>query len=173
MNRIITLAVVVALFAFAGFALTRQTEKMKTVKVNLPALKAMEYFSDSAKMNLWMVPFTINPAPFKNDRMINGVDTLELTKLSVLQVDFKRSSPEGIFDFSVSVVPDKDSVHQSYFVLTYNTSRWRSMFGNNKFAQDAEASMDSLNKYLNNPAKLYGYNIHGELVEDTAFLFAS
>ena len=172
MNRIIAL-VVVAIVGFAGFALTRQTEEMKTVKVNLPALKAMEYFSDSSKMNAWMVPFTVNPVPFENNRMIHGEDTLTLTKLSLLQVDFKRSRPEGIFDFSVSVVPDKDSVHQSYFVLTYNTSRWRSMFGKNKFSLDAEASLDSLNKYLNNPEKLYGYNIHGELVEDTAFLFAS
>jgi hypothetical protein len=105
--------------------------------------------------------------------MVHGNDTLTLTKLSVLQVDFRRSDPKESFDYSVAVVPDKDSVHRSYFVLTYNTSRWKSMFGSNQFAKDAEASMDSLNRYLNNPEKLYGFNIRGELVEDTSFLFAS
>jgi hypothetical protein len=133
----------------------------------------MEYFSDSSRMNVWMVPFTTNPVPFRNDKMVHGNDTLTLTKLSVLQVDFRRSDPKESFDFSISVVPDKDSVHRSYFVLTYNTSRWKAMFGNNRFAKEAEASMDSLNKYLNNPEKLYGFGIRGELVEDTSFLFAS
>jgi hypothetical protein len=173
MNRIIYLVASIAIIGFAGFALTRETKKMKTVQVELPALKAMEYFSDSSKMNVWMVPFTTNPVPFKNDQMVHGDDTLTLKKLSVLQVDFKRSSPEESFNFSVAVVPDKDSVLRSYFVLTYNTSRWRSIFGNNRFAEEAEASMDSLNKYLNNPEKLYGFAIRGDQVEDTSFLFAS
>ncbi|HSF46194.1 MAG TPA: hypothetical protein VLA58_09290 [Chitinophagaceae bacterium] len=173
MKRIIPLIAVIAILGFAGFALTSQTEEMKTVKVDLPALKAMEYFSDSAKMNVWMVPFTTSPVAFRNDKMVHGPDTLTLIKLSFLQADFRRSSPDGSFDFSVSVVPDKDSAHQSYFVINYNTTKWAAMFGNNQFAKDAMASLDSLKVYLNNPEKLYGYKIKRELVEDTSFLFAS
>jgi effector-binding domain-containing protein len=173
MNRIVIVVAVTALLAVLGFAVTRQTEKTKIVKVDLPALKAMEYFSDTANMNKWMVPFTANPAAFKNDRMVNGSDTLSLVKLSLLKADFKRSIPGESFDFSVSVVPDKDSAHQSYFVLNYNTTKRNSMFGSNQSAKDAEVSLDSLKTYLNNPEKLYGYTIRKELVEDTSFLFAS
>jgi hypothetical protein len=133
----------------------------------------MEYFSDTTNMNQWIVPFTVNPAPFKNDQITNGTDTIALVKLSLLKVDFRRSNPKGSFDFTVSVIPDKDSAHQSYFVLNYITSKWNSLFGNNQAARDAEASLDSLKVYLNNPEKLYGFKIRHELVEDTSFLFAS
>jgi effector-binding domain-containing protein len=173
MNRIVIVVAVIALLAVLGFTLTRQTEETKIVKVDLPALKAMEYFSDTANMNKWMVPFTINPAPFANDKMVNGADTLSVLKLALLKLDFKRSNPKESFNFSVSVVPDKDSAYQSYFVLTFNSTKWRSMFGSNQFAKDAEASLDSLKSYLNDPDKLYGYKIKRELVEDTSFLFAS
>jgi effector-binding domain-containing protein len=173
MNRIVIAVAVTVLLAVLGFVLTRQTEETKIVKVDLPALKAMEYFSDSSGMNKWMVPFTVDPIPFMNDRMIKGSDTLSVVKLALLKVDFKRSNPNEHFDFSVSVVPDKDSSYQSYFVLNYNTSKWATLFGNNQFAKDAEASLDSLKTYLNNPEKLYGYKIRRELVEDTSFLFAS
>jgi effector-binding domain-containing protein len=173
MNRIIIIVAVVALLAFMGFTFTRQTEQTKIIKVDLPALKAMEYFSDTLNMNKWIVPFTGNSAPFKNDRMVNGTDTLTLEKLSLLRLDFKRSNPAGNFDYSVSVIADKDSAYQSYFVLNYNTSKWNSVFGKTQFAKDAEASLDSLKLYVNNPEKLYGFKIRSELVEDTSFLFAS
>jgi hypothetical protein len=173
MNRIIIAVAVMALLVVLGFAFTRQTEETKIVKVDLPALKAMEYFSDTSNMNKWVVPFTAKPAMFRNDRMIDGSDTITLVNLSLLKVDFRRSNPEGNLDYTVSVVPDKDSAHQSYFVLNYNTSKWHSMFGNKQLARDAEASLDSLKAYLSNPEKLYGFRIRKELVEDTAFLFAS
>ncbi len=173
MNRIVIAVAAIAMLAVLGFVVTRQTEETKIVKVDLPALKAMEYFSDTTNMNKWMVPFTENPTLFKNDKMVTGSDTLSLVKLSLLKVDFNRSTPGESFDFSVSVIPDKDSSFQSYFVLNYNTTKWSSMFGNNQFAKDAEASLDSLRTYLTNPDKLYGYKITRELVVDTSFLFAS
>jgi hypothetical protein len=105
--------------------------------------------------------------------LINGSDTLSVVKLALLKVDFRRSNPKEHFDFSVSIAPDKDSSYQSYFILNYNTTKWGSMFGSNQFAKDAEASLDSLKIYLNNPEKLYGYKIRREMVEDTSFLFAS
>jgi hypothetical protein len=173
MNRIVIVLAAIAVLALLGFIFSRQTEETKIVKVDLPALKAMEYFSDTANMNKWMVPFTVNSASFTNDKMVNGSDTLTVLKHALLKVHFKRSNPKENLDFSISVVPDKDSVHQSYFVLDYNSTKWRSILGNNQFAKEAEASLDSLKSYLNNPDKLYGYKIRRELVEDTSFLFAS
>lgn len=173
MNRTILLIAIVAVLAFASIALFRTAEQTSVVEMKLPALKAMEYFSDTTRMNQWMVPFAGSDASFNNSRMVKGSDTLTLLKLSAFDVAFRRSNPAGNFDFNISVVPDKDSVNESYFVLHYNTQKWKSLFRSNRLAEDAKASLDSLKGYLGNPDKLYGYHIQGALVEDTSFLFAS
>jgi len=120
-----------------------------------------------------MVPFTSNSASFRDNKMVSGTDTLTLLQLSAFELAFRRSNPDAALNFSINVLPHQDSVNQSYLVLNYTASRWASLFGANKLAEDAEASLDSLTKFLNNPARLYGYDIVGELVEDTSFLFAS
>jgi effector-binding domain-containing protein len=172
MNRFIPLIAVVGLIVIAGFALTGQTEETKTVKVDLPALKAMEYFSDTSKLSRWLVPFSSSDASFSNDQLITGDDTLRILNRSAFNMELKRSDPSGSFTYRISVAPHKDSVNQSFFNLSYTIPRWSSLRGN-KFADEAEASLDSLTSFLGNPAKLYGYEIIGERVEDTSFLFAS
>lgn len=170
MNRIISLLAIITLLALSAYFLAGRSEQTHTVKVDLAAIKAMAYFSDSNKLTNWMVPFT-NGAVYQNDRLINKNDTLTILKLSAFNIDFRRSNPEGSLDFKISVIPDKDSVFQSYFLLSYSQPRWKKITGN-PLASDAMASLDSLQSYLANPEKLYGFRLKTEPVADTSFLFA-
>lgn len=170
MNRLIPLLVISALLAISAYILTRKTEQVYSAEVNLSAIKAMTYFADSNTLNRWMVPFT-NGAIFRNDRLVRENDTITVLKLSAFNMDFRRSNPDGSLNFNISVVPDKDSVFQSYFLLSYTIPRWKHLVGNN-LANDAKASLDSLQAYLGNPEKLYGFSLKMEPVADSSFLFA-
>lgn len=170
MKRLIPLLVIAALLAISVYVLTGKTEQTHSAEVNLSAIKAMTYFADSTKLSRWMVPFT-KSATFRNDRLVWENDTITILKLSAFNIDFRRSNPNGSLNFNISVVPDKDSVFQSYFVLNYTIPRWKHIFGND-LAEDARASLDSLQAFLGNPEKLYGFPLKSEPVADTSFLFA-
>ena len=170
MNRFFLLVLVVVIFVFFGFALTQKTEQSYTVKVDLPAMKALEYFSDTSKISHWMVPFT-REAIYKDDKLILGQDTLVILRLSAYSIDFRRTNHDGSLDFTMTVVPDKDSASQSYFHLTYILPRWKNIAGSN-LGTDAKSSLDSLKQFLSNPVKLYGFKINPGHVTDTTFLFA-
>jgi hypothetical protein len=170
MNRLIPLLVISALLAISAYILTRKTEQIYSAEVNLSAIKAMTYFADSNKLSRWMIPFT-NGATFKNDQLLRDNDTISILKFSAFNIDFRRSNPKGSLNFSISVVPDKDSVFQSYFLLSYSIPRWKHILGDD-LAEDARTSLDSLQAYLGNPDKLYGFPLKMEPVADTSFLFA-
>lgn len=170
MKRVIPLLSVLAVLALAFFFLTQDVESSYSRPVQLPAIKAMTYFSDTLKLRQWMVPFQ-QESVFGQDRLLRGQDTLTIVKLAAFRTDFRRSSPEGTLDFNISVIPDKDSVFRSLFLLNYNLPRWKQIFGNS-LANDARASIDSLQAFLGNPEKLYGFAIQNEPVTDTSFLFA-
>ena len=156
MNRLIPLLVISALLALSVYILTSKTEQIHSAEVNLSAYKAMTYFADSNKLSRWMVPFT-NGATFRNDRLLRDNDTISILKFSAFNIDFLRSNPKGSLNFSISVVPDKDSIFQSHVILSYTIPRWKHILGND-LAEDARASLDSLQTFLGNP--------------DTSFLFA-
>jgi hypothetical protein len=171
MNRSILILISLILLAFLVYILSGNTEKTYAVKVDLPVLRAMEYFSDSTQLNQWMVPFDSSTS-YHQDKLVKGEDSLTLTKFSAFQMSFRRSDPRGYLNYSIDVVPQKDSAFNSFFVLKYSIPRWQNIFGN-RFAKQAEASIDSLKMFLSNPERLYGFTITGEQVTDTAFLFAS
>lgn len=170
MKRVIPLLSVLAVLALAAFFLTQDVESSYSRPVQLPAIKAMTYFSDTQKLRQWMVPFQ-QESVFGQDRLMRGQDTLTILKLAAFRTDFRRSAPEGSLDFSISVLPDKDSVFRSHFLLDYKLPRWKQIFGNT-FTNDARASIDSLQAFLGNPEKLYGFAIRNEPVTDTSFFFA-
>lgn len=170
MKRVIPLLSVLAVLALAAFFLTQDVESSYSRPVQLPAIKAMTYFSDTQKLRQWMVPFQ-QESVFGQDRLMRGQDTLTILKLAAFRTDFRRSAREGSLDFSISVLPDKDSVFRSHFLLDYKLPRWKQIFGNT-FANDARASIDSLQAFLGNPEKLYGFAIRNEPVTDTSFFFA-
>jgi hypothetical protein len=170
MNRLIPLLIISVLLAIAVFILSGKTEQTHSVTVDLSAIKAMTYFSDSNKLSNWMVPFT-KGAIFRNDQLLKEDDTVSILKLSAFNIDFRRSNPKGSLNFNVSVVPDIDSVFRSHFILSYTIPRWKHLLGND-LATDARASLDSLQAFLGNPEKLYGFKLKLEPVSDTSFLFA-
>lgn len=171
MNRLILPLAIVLILAFLGFALTRPTEQTRTIEVDLSALKAMGYLADSTRLELWAVPFTGGDAVYSHDRLVKGDDTLTLVRLSGYRMDLKRSKPGDSLPFSISVMPDRDSVFKSYLTLSYTLPRWKKLTGRT-LARDAEVSLDSLKAFLGDPGRLYGFPIRNESVVDTSFLFA-
>lgn len=159
--------IVLVLVLVIGFIfLNKNKEQTYSVSVALPVLKAAEYFGDTTSVGKWMVPFI--GKDFVNGKLVNGKDSLTLNGRTIFDMSFSR----GKFPFKITVVPDKDSVNRAYFLLTY-TSSVIDNIRNKKFIDDARSSLDSLGQYMNTPKKLYGYDVRGELVEDTSFLFAS
>lgn len=148
------------------FLLNRRFEQTYSVIVELPVLKAVEYFGDTTRVGNWMIPFL--GKEFDKGKLVREQDTLVMEGRTVFDISFKR----GQFPFTISVLPDKDSANRSYFLLNYRTTIL-DMFRNSQFADDARSSLDSLKQYINSPKKLYGYEVRGELVVDTAFLFSS
>lgn len=171
MKRLILPLAIMLTLAFLGFALTRPAEQTRTVEVDLSALKAMGYLTDSSRLIRWAVPFIGTDAVYRQDRLVKGDDTLTMVRLSAYQMDLRRSRPGDAQDFTISVSPDKDSVFKSYLTLSYWLPRWKKFRGQT-LARDAEASFDSLRNFLGNPTRLYGFPIKGEPVVDTSFLFA-
>lgn len=170
MNKLAVTLIVAAVLAFATFALTRETEQNRTVSVDLPALKAIGYFSDTNRLQHWMVPFG-EGAVYGHDQLVRGKDTISILRLAAYQMDLMRHNGADSLRFSISVVPDKDSVFKSYLNLSYAIPRWKKFTGQT-FTDEAEASLDSLKSFLGDPRRLYGFAIKGEPVVDTSFLFA-
>lgn len=170
MTRFVVAFLSLLVIAFVAFTLFQQTEQTHTVKVNLPAMKAMGYFSDTNRLNEWMVPYQATDT-WNNGKLIHGSDTLSIGRLGAFEMEFTRSTATSKQDFSILVLPDKDSIFQSHFLLQYRAPRWKKIFSTPVISQTT-ASLDSLKSYLDNPARLYGFDIKGEQVTDTSFLFA-
>jgi hypothetical protein len=171
MTRTSIIAIISLIIAIAIFTLSRPVSETRTVAVNLPAINAVEYLSDTTRLNKWMVPFLA--APFKNGKISHEQDHLEISAHSGLKLGFRRTRSGNTFDFSISVLPHRDSTNSSYLILDYSVPRWKSLTSHRSMIKDARQSLDSLKDYLSNPNKLYGFPIIPALVEDTAFLFAS
>jgi hypothetical protein len=171
MTRTSTIAIITLIIAIAIFTLTRPVSEKRAVPVRLPAINAVEYLSDTSRLNKWMVPFLATP--FQNGKMSLEQDQLEITAHAGLKLGFRRTRSGNTFDFSISVLPHRDSTNSSYLILDYSIPRWKSLTSNRSMIRDARQSLDSLKEYLGNPNKLYGFPIIPALVEDTAFLFAS
>lgn len=170
MTRFVAAILILVVIAFAAFALFQKTEQTHSVKVNLPAIKAMGYFADTNRVNEWMIPYRSSDA-WRNGKLINGTDTLVIDRLGAFEMEFTRSNAQSKQNFSILVLPDKDSIFQSHFVLQYQIPRWKKIFASPLVSQTT-ASIDSLKSFLDNPARLYGFDIKGEQVVDTSFLFA-
>ncbi|MFN5936435.1 MAG: hypothetical protein ACK43L_00125, partial [Sphingobacteriales bacterium] len=124
------------------FLLNRRFEQTYSVIVELPVLKAVEYFGDTTRVVNWMIPFL--GKEFDKGKLVREQDTLVMEARTVFDISFKR----GQFPFTISVLPDKDSSNRSYFLLTYRTTIL-DMFRNSQFANDARSSLDSLKQYIN------------------------
>jgi hypothetical protein len=171
MTRTSTFAITILIVVIAIFILTRPVSETRAALVSLPAINAVEYLSDTTRLNRWMVPFL--GAPFQNGKISLEQDQLEITAHAGLKLGFRRTQSGNTFDFYISVLPHRDSTNSSYLILDYSIPRWKSLTSNRSMIRDARESLDSLKEYLGNPNKLYGFPIVPALVEDTAFLFAS
>ncbi len=170
MTRLVAVSLILLIVAFSVFTLFQTSEQTHSAKVNLPAIKAMTYFSDTGRINQWMVPFRITD-PWSGGMLTHHEDTLVITRLGAFEMDFQRRSGTNIQDFSMNVIPDNDSIFQSHLLLRYTTPRWKKIF-RPALINETTASLDSLKSFLDDPARLYGFPIKAESVSDTAFLFA-
>ena len=170
MTRFVAAILILAVIAFATFSLFQKTEQTHSVKVNLPAIKAMGYFADTNRLNEWMIPYQPSDA-WNNGKLTHGADTLVIDRLGAIEMEFTRSNARSKQEFKILVLPDKDSMFQSHFLLQYHVPRWKKIFSSPILTQTI-ASLDSLKSFLDNPASLYGFDIKNEQVADTSFLFA-
>lgn len=130
----------------------------------------MGYFADTNRLNEWMVPYQSKDR-WQDGRLIHDADTLVIDRLGAFEIDFTRTNAQSKQNFSILVLPDKDSIFQSHFLLQYRAPRWKRIFSSTIIEQTT-ASLDSLKSFLDDPGRLYGFNIKGEQVVDTSFLFA-
>lgn len=171
MTRKSALFAAILIAALAIFALIRPMAGTYAVLVRLPAINAVEYVSDNTRTREWMVPF--RNAASQNQTLYQGHDSLKVLKHSGLSLTYERTQADNRFNFSISVIPHKDSAALSYYVLNCAAPRWRSLTTDRSLIREARQSLDSLKAFVSNPAKLYGFPIKPAMVEDTAFLFAS
>ena len=175
-RRSLPFLVIIALAVFIFLAIFKKSTETYIVKVSFPVMTAMEQIRNTHKISKWMEPF----ASEKESRLSItpqgislGNESLQIINQGYDDMKFMRSNGKDSLVYLVEAYPLADTAGKTNFVLSYVTTPWKKYIGKNPLINESMKNMDLFKAFLENPGRVYGYDIKEILVTDTSFLFAS
>lgn len=145
-------------------------DRPATVEARYPALKAVEHLTDPRRVALWMVPFSDTDTSrlefLPNGFALEG-DTVTISPEGPVDITYRRSDGRSESSFTIVIEPLVDKPKTTRFRQTFKKR------GSDSQTKDARESLKRLPAYLDNPSRIYGYDIREITVTDSVFLFSS
>jgi hypothetical protein len=175
MKKIITLIVFALVIALLLYATLVSTIKKKEILINAPVIRVQHQLSSIKSISRWYMPFAnMDTAAIKirgNDKLETNTDSLRIATLTGLKAIYhvteNSQSKNIVFDLIA------DTAGYSKVTLSYETTLWNKLIGNNPVIANAEKSLQYLKDYFEDAKKMYGFEMEVVEVTDTAFLFTS
>lgn len=177
MKRIYLLAGIVATLFITWFLFFNTVTTTKQIAIPFSMYRCGEQLNKAAALAKWYLPFSEN-----NNVIITDSGKLQVLKLNDYTIDIQEPTPFGAVIrsskgknsklFSFTVGTDSGSVQSSIIKLTYKSPLFNQWFGKSELERDAEKSLESLNTYMTDTKRFYGFEIQFVTVEDTSFLFS-
>ena len=175
-NKIRIPILILVLSAITYFIAIQPSSEKYAVDISFPLVKSMDYLRDPKKISQWMEPFAsdkLKQTILNHKSLSHAKDTLQILTPGYIDVIFRRSNATESLEYLVEASPKVDSPYISRFVVSYQTPLWKNVLGKNQLAGDIKKTLDDFKAFMENPLKLYGFNIREIQVMDTSFLYAS
>jgi effector-binding domain-containing protein len=140
--------------------------------------KISEQFNDPGRLVKWFVPFTESDVPVAKDSS-SGVTirhneySVQIMPQNMFSTTLKSGDGKNFKEFLFSADPDTSTGKETSVTLRYRNSLFNEWFNKGELVRNARKSLDNLKDYMEDPRRLYGYDIQVTTVADTAFLFIS
>lgn len=149
----------------------------KEIRVNFTMFKISEQFNDPAKLVKWFVPFTeadFAAGDSSKDRLVRHNEySVEILPQTMNTTMLKAGDGKKYEEFLFIADPDTSNSKETSVTLSYRNTLFNEWFGGNELVKNARQSLSNLKDYMEDPRRLYGYDIQVTTVADTAFLFIS
>ncbi len=173
-KRLVWLVLAIVLLAALIFytVFFQQTFKSET-RVPFTMFKVAEQFSRPALVAKWYVPFSTTDVDSTVNRLQNGESSLEIINETLVTALLRAQKGNHTREFHLIAAPDSALPKETIISLAYRNTLFREWFQKDELVKNAQLSISNLKDYMEDPKRLYGYDIQVTNVADTAFLFTT
>ncbi len=166
------------LIALLAYVLLVQQSFDKKIRVPYTMFKISEQFNEPGRLVKWFVPFTESDVPVAKDSssgltIRHNEYSVQIIPENMFTTTLKSGDGKNFKEFVFSADPDTATSKETTVTLSYSNSLFNEWFNKGELVRNARQSLDNLKDYMEDPKRLYGYDIQVTTVADTAFLFIS